>query len=289
MFKLLSRFLLGLLIVLPVAILTGPGGIVARAEEDEIVEEAATAADEDDDETTVEEDKEDGEETKSASETAGDDVTGEGDEEEEEVPEIKPSPDADTNILFTAQNEKQLPSGKLIKVLVGFQNNGDQDFIVDNLDASLRFPQDYTYFIQNFTLGVFDTLVPPNQHRSFYYQFMSGDNLGGRSFILTLLLNYKSAEGSEFRDALFNQTVEFYEIDEFFDVETFFLYVLFSAALGLVVFVIYQYMPSANKHRSSPKTEVGTQGDDEVDKSWLPMDHLNGAPGKSPRKRKTKS
>ncbi|XP_065828514.1 translocon-associated protein subunit alpha-like [Oscarella lobularis] len=302
MFKLLSKCLLLFLIAFPVTILIGQSGIVVRAAEDEVEgedERAGSGAsqtgadddDDDDDDTTIEEEKEgeEGEEGKSPAETAGDEVSGE--EEEDEVPEIKPSPDADTTLLFTKYNEKQLPAGKLATVLTGFENTGDKDFIVDNLEASLRYPQDYSYFIQNFTLGMFDTLVVPGEHRSFLYQFTPGDSLGGRSFILVIALNYRNSDGSEFRDAVFNDTVEFYEVDEGLDAETFFLYILFAAALGLVVILIYNFVPTGSKRKSAPKVEVGTQGDDEVDKSWLPMDHLNanGAPTRSPRKRKTKN
>lgn len=65
-----------------------------------------------------------------------------------------------------------MPAGGTMKILVGFQNNGENNFIVDNVDASLRYnnsvihfiyapfslvishlfhryPQDFSYFIQN--------------------------------------------------------------------------------------------------------------------------------------------
>ena len=36
-----------------------------------------------------------------------------------------------------------------MKFLVGFTNKGDKDFIVETMDASFRYPQDYSFYIQN--------------------------------------------------------------------------------------------------------------------------------------------
>ena len=44
------------------------------------------------------------------------------------------------------------PAGKLVEVLVGFRNKGSKDFIVQTMDASFRYPQDYSYYIQNVRL-----------------------------------------------------------------------------------------------------------------------------------------
>ena len=42
-----------------------------------------------------------------------------------------------------------LPAGHPVKLLVGFSNKGSQDFIVDTMDAAFRYPQDYSFYIQN--------------------------------------------------------------------------------------------------------------------------------------------
>jgi translocon-associated protein subunit alpha len=43
----------------------------------------------------------------------------------------------------------EFPAGDLIKLLVGFTNNGEKDFIVETIDASFRYPQDFSFYIQN--------------------------------------------------------------------------------------------------------------------------------------------
>jgi len=42
-----------------------------------------------------------------------------------------------------------LPAGHAVKLLVGFSNKGSQDFIVESMDAAFRYPQDYSFYIQN--------------------------------------------------------------------------------------------------------------------------------------------
>ena len=42
-----------------------------------------------------------------------------------------------------------LPAGQPVKLLVGFSNTGNQDFIVESMDAAFRYPQDYSFYIQN--------------------------------------------------------------------------------------------------------------------------------------------
>ena len=126
----LHRLLL-LLLVLPTTLLLrgGPGGSLAVAqdltEDEETVEDSII--DDEDDEAEVEED----EPTDLAEDKEEDDVSGE--------PEASPS--ADTTILFVKGED--FPANNIVKFLVGFTNKGTEDFIVESLDASFRYPQNY--------------------------------------------------------------------------------------------------------------------------------------------------
>jgi len=40
-----------------------------------------------------------------------------------------------------------------VKILIGFSNRGSQDFIVESMDAAFRYPQDYSFYIQNVCTG----------------------------------------------------------------------------------------------------------------------------------------
>ena len=75
------------------------------------------------------------------------------DTEEEEEPEIRASPDADTHLLFTKPSlGTDLVAGQTVTFLVGFTNNADTDFVVESLEASFRYPQDFSYYIQNVSI-----------------------------------------------------------------------------------------------------------------------------------------
>ena len=119
------------LLLLPATLLLrgGPGSSLAVAQdltEDEETVEDSIIEDEDD-EAEVEED----EPTDLAEDKEEDDVSGE--------PEASPS--ADTTILFVKGEDS--PANNIVKFLVGFTNKGTEDFIVESLDASFRYPQNY--------------------------------------------------------------------------------------------------------------------------------------------------
>lgn len=106
---------------------------------------------------------------------------GGGDEEadEDEDKPLSSHPDADTTIIFTTgegrcgswsvfyslflmhQTESvcgvcvtisEFPTNEIVKFLVGFTNKGSQDFTVQSLEASFRYPQDFQFYIQNVSL-----------------------------------------------------------------------------------------------------------------------------------------
>ncbi|XP_036299946.1 translocon-associated protein subunit alpha isoform X5 [Pipistrellus kuhlii] len=177
--RLLPRLLLLLLLVFPATLLLrgGPGGSVAEAQdltEDEETVEDSIIEDEDD-EAEVEED----EPTDLAEDKEEEDVSGE--------PEASPS--ADTTILFVKGED--FPANNIVKFLVGFTNKGTEDFIVESLDASFRYPQDYQFYIQNFTALPLNTVVPPQRQATFEYSFIPAEPMGGRPFGLVINLNYK--------------------------------------------------------------------------------------------------
>lgn len=102
------------------------------------------------------------------------------DDEDKEKP-LKPSPDANTFLHFTKPlnsgmcflyklmqyfmqwDNRVLVSAFLtsctvavdfvagfpVRVLLGFTNKASKDFVLDTMDASFRYPQDYSYFIHN--------------------------------------------------------------------------------------------------------------------------------------------
>jgi len=250
--------------------------IFAHAE-DEIIEDAVEGEDSD---ASVESEDSDG----TLEATAGEEK-----EEEEEEPPLIPSPDAKTTILFTQPRGQEFPAEKMVKFLVGFSNAGKQDFVIDTMEASFRYPQDFSYYIQNFTTVRYERSVEPSREATLEYAFTPSESLQARPFGLVINLNYHDAEGNIFQDAVFNETISIVEPDEGLDGETFFLYVFLVALAVLVLVGVQQLLGSFSKKRlSKPQkpVEMGTQNRGDVDYDWLPketLNELNKSPRRSPR------
>ncbi|XP_077348274.1 translocon-associated protein subunit alpha isoform X1 [Lithobates pipiens] len=280
----LRNLLLLLLLAFPVTLLGNGRGPFAAAQDATEDEEALddSVVEDDDDEAEVEEDE-------------STDLVEEKEEEDLSSGEPKASPNGDTTILFVKGED--FPANEIVKFMVGFTNKGTEDFIVESLDASFRYPQDYQFYIQNFTALQLNTVVPPQRQATFEYSFIPAEPMGGRPFGLVINLNYKDANGNAFQDAVFNQTVTIIEREDGLDGETIFMY-LFLGGLGLLVIVgLHQLLESRKRKRPTQKVEMGTSNQNDVDMSWIPPETLSqimqirrdkASPRRSPRKRAQK-
>ena len=86
----------------------------------------------------------------------------------------------------------ELIAGKLTRLLIGARNNGTENFIVEFIEGSLRYPQDYSYYIQNFTSLQSEKVLGPNLESTFEYLFMPNEAFNGRPMGLTILINYRN-------------------------------------------------------------------------------------------------
>jgi len=219
---------------------------------------------------------------------AGDD----GDEDDGESVVLKPSPDIDTFFLFTkpAQSSLELPAGKEVHFLVGFANKGAKDYVVDSMDASFRYAQDFSFHLQNFTAIAYNRLIKPKQEVTLAYQFFVSEAYSARPYGFTVNLFYRDVDGNQYLNAVFNETLSIVELDEGLDGETFFLYVFLAAVVVLVAVAAQQFFVSfSKKHISSAKaskTETGTSNPNDVDYDWLPEETLNSL-NKSPKVRQS--
>ncbi|XP_077952497.1 translocon-associated protein subunit alpha isoform X7 [Gasterosteus aculeatus] len=186
MMKFLPKLLLLALFAFPATLLVNGTGASAQ---DLMEDEETEAADEDvvDDVATEDEDDE-----AEVEDDENVELTEEKEEEEEAlVGEVKASPNADTTILFVKGDD--FPANEIVKFLLGFSNKGPENFVVESLDASFRYPQDYQFYIQNFTALQLGIEVPASRQATFEYSFIPAEPMGGRPFGLVINLNYKDA------------------------------------------------------------------------------------------------
>uniref|UniRef100_A0A8P4K8K1 Translocon-associated protein subunit alpha n=1 Tax=Dicentrarchus labrax TaxID=13489 RepID=A0A8P4K8K1_DICLA len=270
--------------VLTMCLVSRPSGPEVSAQ-DLTEDEEAEAVDEDvvDDVTAEDEDDE-----AEVEDDENAELTEEKEDEEEEalVGEVKASPER------RHHHPVYFPANNIVKFLLGFSNKGSENFVVESLDASFRYPQDYQFYIQNFTALQLGIVVPSGRQATFEYSFIPAEPMGGRPFGLVINLNYKDGNGNIFQDAVFNQTVTITEREDGLDGETIFMYV-FLSGLGLLVVVgLHQLMESRKRRRPAPKVEMGTSSHNDVDLSWIPQETLNqinkASPKRSPRKRSQK-
>ncbi|XP_061075928.1 translocon-associated protein subunit alpha-like [Conger conger] len=276
MFNIGPKIFLLFLLAFPIT-LVSIGGVTADSDpsEDHSPDSVVEEEEDDEDEVLVEEAQ------VSESDTE-DDL-----DEDSTGTDVTSHPDADTTIVFVTGEE--FPANEIVKFLVGFTNKGSQDFTVQSLEASFRYPQDYQFYIQNFTALPLSTLVPPQRQASFEYSFIPAQPMAGRPFGLVILLTYQDSEGNGFQSAIYNQTVTITELDEGLDGETMFLYVFLSGLVALLLFGLYQGLEARTRKRLPVKVETGTSGLNDVDISWIPQETLNvmnkASPKASPRKR----
>merc|ERR1711976_23905 len=150
----------------------------------------------------------------------------------------------------------------------------------DSLEASLRYPMDFTFHLQNFSALNYQKTVKSKQQATVAYSFIPADAFAGRPIGLTINLHYRDTEGNFFFNPVFNETVQIVELDEGFDTEVFFMYVFLAAGGLLLLFLVYTFaMPKSKAKKSAPKpVETGTSHDD-VDYEWIPRSALQQTPG----------
>lgn len=217
----------------------------------------------------------------------------------EEEAEVTTSPDANTFLLFTKPLYTpgvplDLPAGNPVEFLVGFLNNGMDDFVVESVEASFRYPMDFNYYIQNFSAIPYNREIKPGHEATVSYSFIPSESFAGRPFGLNIALNYRDINGFHFTEAVFNETVQITEIDEGLDGETFFLYVFLAAVAVLLLVVGQQFLVGSVGKRKraqiSRKTiETGTTNSTDVDYEWLPQETLKALQKASPNSKSPKN
>lgn len=222
-------------------------------------------------------------------------VTGE-DVEVDDEGETTKSPNADTYLLFTKPLytpgvQLDLPGGKPVEFLIGFTNQGQDDFVIETVEASFRYPMDFNYYIQNFSAVAYNREVKAGYEGTVSYSFLPSDTFAGRPFGLNIGLNYRDSNGAHFTETVFNETVLISEVDEGLDGETFFLYIVLAGIVVLLLVLGQQMLlgSSGKKRRfiTTKKTiETGTTNDGNIDYDWLPESTLRAlqkSPPKSPK------
>lgn len=204
-------------------------------------------------------------------------------DQDDEDSDSTTSSDVNTQLLFTrplytAGSQLELPGGVPVEFLIGFMNKGKNDFIIETVEASFRYPMDFNYFIQNFSAIAYNREVKPENEATVSYSFLPSESFAGRPFGLHVAINYRDMAGVQYTEAVFNETVLITELDEGLDGETFFLYVFLAAIAVLLLVVGQQFLGTFGKRKRSQnprkQVETGTTSSTDIDYDWLPAQTL---------------
>eukprot|EP01025_Chloroclados_australasicus_P039600 TRINITY_DN4107_c0_g1_i4.p2 TRINITY_DN4107_c0_g1~~TRINITY_DN4107_c0_g1_i4.p2 ORF type:complete len:265 (-),score=31.88 TRINITY_DN4107_c0_g1_i4:419-1213(-) len=134
---------------------------------------------------------------------------------------------------------KLIPAGEVVDVLVGIQNGSPEMLNVTAAMGSINFPQNFSFYVQNFSLYQYHQVVAPQQSLSLLYQVRSDPNLYARDWIFAFTLFYHS-NGVQYSNTFFNESVTVVEPDRAIDFEMLFMYVVLLGLLAIGGFFAYQ-------------------------------------------------
>jgi len=185
------------------------------------------------------------------------------------------APGVSTSFVFPNSPTKQIAIGRDIEVLLGFTNEGSSTFNVSQIFAALRYPQDWRYYIQNFTRQANSVVVKPGEQHTFVYSFTPDSFLESRDIGFSGQFFYSDLEGNNYTSYWYNSTISLIEVQEPLDFQTLFTYVGLAGVAGLVLFIIYKSVSDKKARKPARRVETGTVQATVIDEDWLEGTHAN--------------
>jgi len=187
-----------------------------------------------------------------------------------EEPVLVASPDARTAVVFPQNPTLDFTPGEIVELVLGFSNKGERLFNITHITASLRYLQDWKYYIQNFTKLTYGIGVLPEQEGSFLYTFRPDPLIEPRQFGMQVNVFYHDSANENFTSVLFNGTINIVEPNESFDTQTVFTYVGLLAVVGLIGFIVLKSLGTFEKKIRGRKSDYSTpKVANQLDNDWL--------------------
>eukprot|EP00124_Ichthyophonus_hoferi_P002909 Ihof_evm5s222 gene=Ihof_evmTU5s222 len=151
---------------------------------------------------------------------------------------LRKNPDLEHHLVFTKTgNSTEFIAGELQYILTGFRNTGKSDLMIESIEASIRYPQQWDFRLINFTTIGYGKKIAPGEVLSLDYTFKPHESFENREYGLTVLVNYADMKsGVHFRHAIFNGTANFYESQTYAELHNAAL--LIFAVLTVIVFTL---------------------------------------------------
>jgi len=204
----------------------------------------------------------------------------------EQVVALEPSPDAKTVHVFPSAAEKKftVADPNPVELLLGFENTGDNVFNITSIQASLMYPPDHRYFIQNYTRAAYGVIVSPAEQHTIAYRFLPDPGLDARDFDLVATVYYTDSAGGNFSSVFFNDTITLLDRQDAVNAQQFFTYVGVLGLVGLVSYIAYRkFFAHSKKQRPRARVEMGTRNVPASENEWLAGTSATASPGSAKR------
>jgi len=183
-------------------------------------------------------------------------ATGEVEPEEEEYT-LKSHKDFKSSVYFPNHPEKRFPVGTRTTLLLGVHNIGKTPFNISYIYANLHSPFDFSYYIQNFTVRQYNTIILPGEQATIDYTFIPDKSLEPLDFWFSAHVIYNdTVEQEMYFTTFFNGTIELIEKPTEYNFRRIFTIFLFIAIAGIVAQFLFQRSslskPSKNTSQSGP-------------------------------------
>lgn len=185
--------------------------------------------------------------------------------------------DIDIVYMFTRSRATGFAAGVNHKLLLGFRNSGVSSVSVSQISGSLNAPQQFSFYVENFTEISYMTVVEPDKEASFEYMFSLEPQHAGHTYTLCFTVFYSDI-AEKYATTFFNTTVAILDPGGFLDAQTFFMYVLLvgiascslhygmkvTGTLSYVVSLVEKFADRGTRLRQDTSS-LGKQANDE----WL--------------------
>lgn len=88
-------------------------------------------------------------------------------DEDEDDEDLDASQDVEAVAYFIGNEKNEFPAGSEATALILFDNQGTGPFQIRTIEGSFRHPQEFRYFLQNFSIDVANVTVPAGEQVRF--------------------------------------------------------------------------------------------------------------------------
>lgn len=148
--------------------------------------------------------------------------------------------------LLPEHPSKEFPAGEYIPILLGVHNQDSKTFNFSRIMGSLNLPQEFNYYVQNFSANAYSVSLKNEEESTLEYKFRPDKSLSPMELQVALTVFYKDNSGKEYSTTFFNETIDIVETYKTIDYEAIMMVVVMFGILGGIGYGVLAWMGSLN-------------------------------------------